>query len=448
MKLTYTAKETTVENGQAELGPNGPYCLIRSSPLLAPQETVVNVDVGETKTLVKGDRKHAMPYSASFTECSPFTESIKTDTVSWDPSDAFTIRYCGKFLFRHSNTIDIGSLVKPPTVAKFVPDPDTVGFLHDIAITKALADLRRSFANIPLLLAERRETIAYLGGKLGQLASVVKHRQTTDLKRYVATRRADRRRVAKDIASEHLGLVFGLLPLIQEIEGIQQKISAASTLRITGRGRMADETSISTYIDGVPVGVESVGQRLAACFFGTSESLTRLSCRVSLSMNVDVPAGQELRDWGFNPIATAYDLVPLSFLTDFVSNFGTFLRSYDPMLGATFFTGSVSDYWKRSEIVNVYSTKARATAWHNEVIKTSSGSGSATASYTEVHRAALTQLPDANFHFYNNFSLGKVASGVSLVVQRKVKIIRKLIKLKPFRYRGPRPKYLPPINYR
>lgn len=81
--------------------------------------------------------------------------------------------------------------------------------------------------------------------------------------------------------------------------------------------------------------------------------------------------------------------------------------------------------------------------------RTGTGSGKAYCRALKVTRGVYVDLPVASLHLANNLTWGKALTVAALAVQRYVKPVRALIKLKPFRYKGKRPSpILPPINYR
>lgn len=406
-------------------------------------------DAVSQKELNKGDHAHALSYQALFRDSIPVSGNFVFNTEWTDKTDPIHNSVCGdgpQWFCTYTVpgwTLANCAELQPPTAA----DP---AFLLGMSETAALADLNRSLVNLPLLIAERRETVALLVNKGRQLSTLVSKTQRAALKRYWKTARKDRRKVARDIASEHLGVLFGALPLIDEIQGLQELLSKDEVIKITGRGRRSERnSSVKTHVED-PKGVPSA---FDACYVKTTTSSTRVSVRVSLSMTVTLAGSQIARDLGFNPLAVAYDLVPLSFLSDFVSNLGTYIRSLDPNIGMEFFTGSQSWWYESIEEQDIRATSQRVPSAEGYPLgsfrRTGSGAGKAYCRALSVTRAVYTELPDASLHFANNLTWGKALTVAALAIQRYVKPARALIKLRPFRYKGKRPSpILPPINYR
>lgn len=398
--------------------------------------------------VTKGDRVLALPYTYSVREVVPISGTLRT-RQEWTDPDPTGIAVCGSGPSVVTTKVkDIvydvrNTALFPPTVP-----PDVLPFLEGMANTAALADLRRGFINAPLLFAERRETIALVAQKANILRELVHARQSKDLKRYFATRKKDKRRVARDISGEHLAMLFGVLPLISEAKGLCDLLAQESTAKLTGRGRRADEQTVDENLSSIPASVWDIGSGYTECYMAQRRIKTRYSVRTSISCEITARAAQRIRDMGFNPIATTFDLVPLSFLSDFISNLGTFLRSLDPLLGVTFKTGNTTLWEENIETLTVkgLSMSMSDGGYSGRISTVGDGIGHTRA--LRVTRKVLTDYPNPELFWANNMTWAKALTGVSLAIQRKLKPVRKLIAVRPFRYKGKRPKYLPPINYR
>lgn len=405
----------------------------------------------DNRTLSKGDKEHALPFTGSYREFPKImsgrfrTEVFHTSGVSehdrlmcGDKAGITILREQDIGLYVRNNA-DIG----PPA-----PDLDLQSFLRQSAETSALADLRRSYNNVPLLFAERYETLGLIKSKGSQLVSLARAKQSESLRKWIRTRKRDRRLVAKDIASEHLAFLFGVLPLVNEIDGLMSLLAEKKTVKLTGRGARAQDQSDFTVVAERPPGINTSG---SPAYNGSIETRTRYSHRVSLQVNLDLESGafKWARDLGFSPLNAMFDLVPLSFVANFVSNVQSFVKSYDPLLGVSLSTGSSTSWLETIEIVRVTGATHRFSyPWGVSSLTTSTGDGESRSRALAVERSVLTDYPPATLLWQNNLSLGKVATGAALALQRTIKPLRFLLDKKQFRYRGPRPKYLPPINYR
>lgn len=431
------------------------YCKETAGSLPAKAKTFTYVPYSETKTLVSGDWVHSTPFTGDYSEFNPMTGRFScTARTFHGAGGGIDYTMCGeRYGSRWSYDGDIGYYV--PTLPTSIPLPSpplgTMERLKSLADTKACADLRRSLFNAPLIIAERKETINTLRKKGLQIASVVKHTQTRDLARWARTRRRDKRLVARDVASEHLALLFGLLPLISEIEGIAKSLSNDVPFKITGRGRASEVSSTITSIGNTsaPIGRDNG----LALYEGGVESKIRFSVRTSVSCSITMSGAQNFRDAGFNPLAATYDLVPLSFLSEFVSNLGTFIRALDPLVGVEFLTGNSTSWIERHDTARVFGSYKRTYNYaygrpDSFIELRCAGSGQSDVRVLRVQRSVLTDYPEPSLHWVNNMSLAKAGTIASLAIQRYLKPVQRLFAVKTFRYKGSRPKYLPPINYR
>lgn len=406
----------------------------------------------EQKTLVKGDHVHASPFEGLYRTVEPMNGKFTILRRQRTTGTTGSISACGESAGTTGEYVaDIGYYIRPASSIPLpTPPAATMARLKALADTKANADLRRSLFNAPLIFAERKQTIDLLKRKGLQLASLVRGRQSVDVQRWLKTRKADKRRLARDIAGEHLAFLFGVLPLVSEIEGIAGALSSDQPLKITGRGRASENTVVNLNRDRLPT-TTSIGAYDSPAYYATLQTTTRFSHRTSVSCTVTLSGAQYARDAGFNPLATFYDLVPLSFLSDFVSNLGTFIRSLDPLVGVDFLSGSSTSWVETKAITTVKGTSlqyVRPDAPLTLYRVVTNGDGKGSVRTLRVQRSVLTDYPDSSLMWVNNMSLSKAGTLASLAVQRYLKPLRRLFAVKAFRYRGPRPRYLPPIKYR
>lgn len=66
---------------------------------------------------------------------------------------------------------------------------------------------------------------------------------------------------------------------------------------------------------------------------------------------------------------------------------------------------------------------------------------------TRNDRSVLLSAPIAELDWDFEVGFSEVAAGVSLTVQRYLKPLKRVIAQKPFRYRGPKVRDLPPVRY-
>lgn len=399
-------------------------------------------------TLVKGDHHTDLPYTASWLEISqPFTGDYVLDAfldrASLCPTNRDRLQHhvgsCSFLDVFATNAICTGLWAQPTLRDASGP---LVEFLRNSATTTALANARSGIMNLPLLFADRVGTVNLFRDKVRQLCLLTTQRGRADLRRYMRTPLRGRRRVERQIASEHLAFLFGVLPLVAEIEGLSEILTEGfPDVIVTGRGKRTDLTTL--YPPARQARGGNNGMVNALLTYKTSARI-KVSC--SLKYKVKIEGLAQMQKLGFNGLAVAYDLVPLSFLSDFISNTGNFLRAYDPMLGAEFSTGS----WtlRRDTTVDGFAASSTTRDPSNLVRLSPKSLGGFTVTAGDMKRSVYAVEPEPIWAFQNNLTLPKAATIASLAIQRYLKPLRRVIGAKTFRYRGPRPKFLPPIKYR
>lgn len=442
---SYTKTATMNRSG----GWTGKACLVTDNSL--PVFGTVSVPIGDfsTREGSAGDGHMPTPYVASFREDNPWVGVVYSDNHAVFPPGNMH-KQCEPDAGRWVSNGGIGWTLG--FVGAELPLWDgQKDFLRGMAQTSAKAALTKSLVNVPLLVKERKETAALLASYGRRIMSPVGKAQADAVRRYVAAAPKNKRRVARDIANEHLALLFGLLPLIDEAKGVAELASRDDTLVITGRGRRALDDYLLESGKHLPSGlISATSYRYAHALEWSAAIDSRRSCRTSLVAEISIPSLAALRAVGFNPLATGYDLVPLSFLTDFVSNLGTFIRSMDPKLGLEFKWGCSTFYRERKVSYAAHGLSGLATPSSGSVklAYSSVGSGSASSRVVDVERIVFTTMPDSELYFANNMSIAKAVTVAAIAVQRYVKPVKRVLSAKRFRYRGPRPLNLPPVKYR
>lgn len=313
-------------------------------------------------------------------------------------------------------------------------------FVRNMSDLKAKASLRRALVNTPILVKERLQTISMASERVGDMMRVVKSVQDRDLKRFRRLKSAKSRRAfAQKAASSHLELIFGWLPLIDEVEGMMDYAMEESRTFVLGRGRhtVMNKTEVK----------ELVQQPINWAQVNTGASTRQsFSCRTTLRAEITSNFGRNAQQLGFNPLYTLYDFTPLSFITGWFSNFNYVIQSLDPLLGAEFVTGSRSERVAtvvRKSCVATKNHKLGGSKYHF-----ADGYGVSHGSHTFTRRVVIDEVPDTHFEFYNNLSAYSVFAGISLYLQRRLKPIQVGLKTKRFRYKSKKPVYLPPIRYK
>lgn len=407
-----------------ELVPSG------TTPLPGLKKVLEDGEIFVKGALVKGDHVHALPYNFQKIEvdCPSWTHEYK-----WRGSTrkcaALGFVYKGRYYGDGRTLTGFSSL---PTGSIGAKDRE---FVDSISILKAQADLRKALVNTPLLLAEAAATLKTLKLYSRAILNNVITLQRKDLKEWLAAvkrlkGKPDRlKKIAQDIASRHLEFVFGVLPLIDEMEGMVELVTREQHATRTGRGRHTMRKNLQDRV------TSTRGARV------TETTEVRYSVRTGLRCDIDLKVLHDMSQIGFNPLYTFYDLTPLSFVTGWFSNFDLWVKSLDPIPGLNYVTGYST---RRSELTSVKTAGPGSDNTYD-----SFGSGKGRCVVTSQNRVPHDAMPEIqSLRFMDRTSFFAAAASLSLVIQRSVKIANNEIKRKPFRYRKGKPKYLPPITYK
>lgn len=359
-----------------------------------------------------------------------------------------------KTIVRNKYSIDPFEWAPAPEFDLPEVSPAELEFLRGMADTRALASLNKAMVNLPMLFKERRETLKMAAGKVGVLADAARSIQQRDFSRYRKVAKKDRRRVARDIANEHLEIIFGWLPLISEVEGAMDYIAQERFEFIKGRGSHVITRDEKVKVSKPVIGLDG--------WYGYNREVARaelngarrelIGMRTNLRMDITSAIAGDARQLGFEPISTLYDMVPLSFVSGWISNFDAYVRTIAPLVGLSFRTGSRN--LRRQVVLDVagrvleQNPPTYPSPWRAWVEERDHSVSLLTGSRTRDDRSLVVELPKASLHWDVDVGFNEVTAAISLLIQRKLKPLQRAIGIKQFRYRGPKPKWLPDIRYR
>lgn len=400
-----------------------------------PYKSVVTGEDRTRAAVIHGNHIDDLPYWSSHEEWSnpPWQfEIIHLQNVGT------TGNTCGfsRRTTRKGDGRSIGQVLRSD-MKKHVFSSNEMDFVRRTAELKAKANLRKGLVNAPLLLAERAQTFKMISERVGDMMRVATSVQKRDFSKWKKLKSArSRKAFAQKAASSHLELIFGWLPLIDEIEGAVELLCEPKRLYVRGRGRM---TKLSPILRSRRQGPAA----MTRAYVTAIKAYSAYSVRTTLKADITAEFAREVQRLGFNPLYSLYDLTPLSFISGWFSNFNYYIQSLDPLVGAKFRTGS-------SSIRTVHHARAVTIGGVNRTssnIYTCRGEGRSFAVSEFTERAVLSSEPESTFELYNNFSTYSVLAGISLYLQRRLKPLQVAIKMKPFRYKSKRPVNLPPIKY-
>lgn len=434
---------------------------VMTKPRPTPVDTVERQDPP-----VQGDYVLALPYWSRTHKSTAYGDGIVPYIAQWNntalvgnvipPQTCSAQQQVGGLT--HGQFDVWGYCATPPTLV--VPQGTAAQwqFCEHMADTKARANLNKGLINLPLLLAERKETAELIGTNVKRMATTVRDVANRDLRRIrKLTKRADKRTVARGIANEHLSLIFGLLPLIDEVEGAVELLEKPRLDFIRSRGifnMILSEAAIdSTAAVTVPSNISCMNNagRVATV---TSKGVSRsnISVRTALRYKLHSQLAQTGRHLGFEPIGAAFDLIPLSFIVGWFSNLDDYIRALAPIIGADFETGSRN---RRQRHTVDYSITVHPSA-PGSIYGSPTRFVSAPmlrepnmylAEKRHDTRFVLSAPPETNLHWDVDVGLNEIAAGLSLTIQRYVKPLKRLAKAKEFRYKASKPKWLKALTY-
>lgn len=338
------------------------------------------------------------------------------------------------------------ALVGPDKWAKYTEFSDVdKRFVRNIAVTKAKNSLRRGLTSLPMLYRERQETLRTMKTKSEMIIDVVMRRHNDDLHQYRKLRsKRDKTRFARAAAAQHLEVIFGIMPLIDDLQGLAEYVMQEETTFVKGTG-----THGITATEKGRLAVKAVTDYSRSPPLGGGYSVqSRYSVRCALRADITSSIGADAAQLGFSPLYTLYDAVPLSFVLSWFSNFGQWIGSLDPLVGAEFRTGSVSTRKSVSSDLTLVGTFQREGGAYDPRIYDASGIVHHSESFVDDVRTVLTSEPESEFELYNNLSFYSVTAALSLVIQRKLKLPKRVLKSSPFKYKGKKTvRNLPPIKW-
>lgn len=245
--------------------------------------------------------------------------------------------YLEREVFR-TGTISVVSGVSPAGRPSHVSQS-----MRDRALLDCLLKVKDEKFNMALMIAEMNKSVDLIATSLTRLYrgyAAARRGRWADVPRNLGCPPLRRPSRAKDTGGRWLEYQYGWMPLLSDISGAvdtvvngfvrEPRISAVRVLR-EDLPQVAPSTQV---VGGYPwVSTHNVrGFRLV---------------KVRLDFKVDGVAADLSRFGLLNPLAVAWELVPFSFLVDWVLPIGDFLNALDATSGLTFIGGSETLFWKQ-----------------------------------------------------------------------------------------------------
>lgn len=305
-----------------------------------PDKVVGNFITFADGTKFRRATSYARCHSATEPGASQNTEARVTEPL-WLNNRAFERSSPGGYRLDDMYTLDYMNVLKSMGITDIrAPCPMAPSGQQNEAITKALLDIADTKANVGENLATLRQTIGLMSGPLGNLVkslrSFHKDRALRPFAR-IPPRDLIRLGAPKNIASKYLEYAYGWKPLMQDIFGLSElaKESGKKPLLIRGRGKSVREPNVSWRYVNVSNEAESI--------MDSSNCRDRVNCTLWGRVDPEYAGTRALNRMGLlNPASLAWELVPWSFVIDWVLPIGPVLQALTAPAGLKFVDGSIS----------------------------------------------------------------------------------------------------------
>jgi hypothetical protein len=197
--------------------------------------------------------------------------------------------------------------------------------LSNWALQEALGDLMKARVGISLILGELGETLRLMRNPLQSLGKLL-----NDLrwKRGIINPKVA---LADCLAGSWLTAIYGMIPLMQDIQDIMETAEAGLDRDINALIRSRGGTSKNTASTTVAA-TDTVAGPFRWRRQVSDDVVTKATCVVYARWKLDA-SGLRSADWGFDPRqfpSVAWELLPLSFVVDWVLNVGSWLQAIMP----------------------------------------------------------------------------------------------------------------------
>lgn len=199
------------------------------------------------------------------------------------------------------------------------------------ASTKALAGVKKPDVSGLVGLAEMKSTIASLKNPLGGVLKVLKRNAFSDTRKRKSN---NAKRAAKDLADQHLTVIFGIMPFVSDIVGILKVLQEYDPLRTryTSRGEASSMDAKSTSGSGLIFNDASTTETL----FYNDEVQRTVSVRAYILYEASLEL-HNLLGVSFEDIPkTVWATMSMSFLYDWFVNVGDFISALTPVSGVRY----------------------------------------------------------------------------------------------------------------
>lgn len=278
--------------------------------------------------------------------------------------------------------------------------------------TKALLEIANGKANIGENLATLRQTVGLASIPIGKLVKEILEVKRNKSFAPLLTKSAKdiyRGNFNKLIAQEYLKYVYGWKPLMQDIFGVMELAKAAGKqpLLIHGSSKatQSEQTDEGEFHNSSRNGVTRVPPMTAE---------TTMKCSIWARMDPDYQGTRALNQLGLlNPASLAWELVPFSFVVDWVLPIGPVLQALTAPAGLIFVDGSLSS---RVTATGTWANRLKTLDTGGYAISADTN-GSGTITYSGYTRSRLSTWPKVGLWLdYNPFRGDRSLKALALTI--------------------------------
>ena len=243
---------------------------------------------------------------------SALTQAIRAGKSFFSIYLSYRFQRVGDYTYISSATVtdqDLASILEPPMV------------IDDAVVTAALAEANNGYFDVLTELAELPETLKWAYDLINQAkqATIAAKKREIKLHRNFRKKLMTAAEFASALSSVWLQYRYAIKPLAYSLADIQTVLMFYEHLFKTSRGyeRFDDEW------------VSSIKSKAQAFGLEVDYSLNESKFRVFIKRRYNAASilQDRLRNFSVNPFATAWELVPLSFVVDWFVNIGDVLAA-------------------------------------------------------------------------------------------------------------------------
>lgn len=300
--------------------------------------------VGTYITLPNGQKfRRATNYARMLTSMEPGpsqdTKAINTEPL-WLNNQAFIRANSGGY--RSDDLFSLfWTVLSSADITNINTIPDIPGSMRNEANTKALLNLADQKVNLGENLATLHQAVGLLKNPLSGLIEGIrrmhKNAQLHPLRRK-SFREMQRGGTPKAVANLYLQYIYGVVPLMQDVYGALDlmKTSAKKDLLIHSVGRSKREPNVSDKT------VRNVSNEATTKLVNVKVT-DRVNSHIWARIDPNYSGTRALNQLGLlNPASLAWELVPWSFVIDWVLPIGSVLQALTAPAGLIFVSGSVA----------------------------------------------------------------------------------------------------------